>query len=132
MKTPLRRLYLLEIGFKPIGEWKEDGGVLFLDGHIPPKSGVYAFCDNDHTYYVGVTTEKLSKRLYFYKRPGVSQKTNLRVKALLLEHLKTKPMHVLFVNAGMRTWKGLPIDMNAGLELSLIKRHTLAWNMRGI
>src|ERR1039458_869726 len=55
---------------------------------VPTNVG-YTFVSGDVALYVGVATMGLAKRLYFYRRPGPTQKTSIRVKALLLEALET-------------------------------------------
>lgn len=131
-KPRLHRSTLLTSGFKLVASWTTEGADLVIDGELPREAGVYAFCDAEHVYYVGVATMGLAKRLYFYRRPGATQTTSLRVKGLLLEHLATRPMDILIALPGTSQWNGLPVDLNAGLELGLIKNFTPVWNKRGV
>ena len=131
-KPALSAELLLESGFSRAGEWYEDGGVLMFRGDLPKGPGVYAFAGETNICYVGVATMGLAKRLYFYRKPGISQTTSLRVRAALLEHLKASRMDVLVAEAGATHWNGLPVDLNAGLELGIIKNFSLPWNKRGV
>ena len=131
-KPPLLRTSLMASGFSHAATWSVKESDLALVGSLPREPGVYAFCDEDRAYYVGVATMGLAKRLYFYRRPGVTQTTSIRVRGLLLEHLATKPMDILIAMPGTTEWNGLPIDLNAGLELGLIKNFTPVWNKRGV
>lgn len=131
-KPPLTRKALLDAGFHIAGRWMNVNGDLAFEGDLPAAAGVYAFCDKDIAFYVGVATMGVAKRLYFYRKPAVTQTTSMRVKALLLEHLSSDSMDVLVAMAGLSEWNGLPVDLNAGLELGLIKGHHLKWNKRGL
>lgn len=54
------------------------------------RPGLYRFeiiSTEDRTQYIG-ETDQLSRRLQHYRTPGPSQQTNLRLNALLVEHLK--------------------------------------------
>lgn len=131
-KPPLQTAALFAAGFTRAGEWRNLDGELAFEGLLPAEPGVYAFCDDAVAHYVGVATMGLTRRLYFYRKPGITQTTSIRIRALLLEHLIGHPMQVLVASVATTQWNGLPIDMNAGLELGLIKSHALSWNKRGI
>lgn len=54
------------------------------------RPGLYRFdiiSADGRTQYIG-ETDQLSRRLQHYRTPGPSQQTNLRLNALLVEHLK--------------------------------------------
>lgn len=54
------------------------------------QPGLYSFeilSADGRSQYIG-ETDQLSRRLQHYRTPGPSQKTNLRINALLVEHLK--------------------------------------------
>jgi hypothetical protein len=70
-------------------------------------------------------------RLYFYGKPGVSQRTSLRLNATLKDELANAGSIDVYVAVPPDLeWNGLPVHGAAGLELGLIKRYALAWNMR--
>jgi hypothetical protein len=52
---------------------------------------VYAFARNGIVVYVGVATMGLAKRLYFHGRPGVSQRTSVRINNIIKLELLTIP-----------------------------------------
>lgn len=124
---------LLNAGFHHSGEW-----VLNEEGNIRPSQtidvnqGVYAFVKNDHVQYVGVATIGLSKRLYFYARPGATQITSRRLNRLIGSELKSgTQIKILIATPPDLEWNGLPVHGSAGLELGLIKTYLLPWNQRG-
>ena len=131
-RTPLPPGLLLEGGFAKVSCWRRsDEGDLVLDRPLPKEPGVYAFADREAVLYIGVATMGLAKRLYFYRKPGVSQPTNHRIRALLLERLKTaEAIDILTASPPDLTWNGLPVSAVAGLEIGLIQAFGPPWNMR--
>jgi hypothetical protein len=106
-------------------------GNLVLDQPFPEAAGVYAFTKDGIALYVGVATMGLAKRLYFYRRPGVTQRTSQRLNGIIKSELTTVPaIDVYTAIPPDLEWNGLPIHGSAGLELGLIKRYSLPWNMR--
>jgi hypothetical protein len=98
---------------------------------VPTNVG-YTFVSGDVALYVGVATMGLAKRLYFYRRPGPTQKTSIRVKALLLEALETiQQIDIYTATPTNVEWNGVPVSGVAGLEYGLIQTFKLAWNIRG-
>jgi hypothetical protein len=80
---------LLKVGFECVAQWKKDAtGDLVVAGSLPKEAGVYDFVSEGRALYVGVATMGLEKRLRFYRRPGPTQTTSIRVKAKLLEKLQ--------------------------------------------
>jgi hypothetical protein len=132
IRAPLPPRLLLDGGFAKVSCWRRSGGDdLVLDKPLPKEPGVYAFADREVVLYIGVATMGLAKRLYFYSKPGVSQKTNHRIKALLLERLKTaETIDILTASPPDMTWNDLPISAVAGLEIGLIQTFGPPWNMR--
>lgn len=131
-KPPLNSDLLIKAGFDTTARWKKDGsGDLILEGTLRREPGVYSFVKDGVALYVGVATMGLAKRLYFYRRPGSTQKTNIRVKPLLLAALNTS-LHIDIYTATPNDfdWNGLPVSGMAGLEYSLIKTFNLPWNIR--
>jgi hypothetical protein len=93
--------------------------------------GVYAFAREDTVLYVGVATMGLAKRLYFYVKPGASQRTSQRLNEMLKKELAAVPHIDVYTAAPPNLeWNGLPVHGSAGLELGLIKKYNLPWNVR--
>ena len=102
-----------------------------LDQPLPKGVGVYAFVKDGFALYVGVVTMGLAKRLYFYGKPGVSQRTSLRLNGIIKNELLTTPaIDIYIAEPPDLEWNGLPVHGSAGLELGLIKKFSLPWNMR--
>lgn len=81
--------------------------------------------------YVGVATMGIAKRLYFYSKPGVTQRTSQRINTIIKNELLTvAAIDVYIALPPDFDWNGLPIHGSAGLELGLIKKYALQWNMR--
>jgi hypothetical protein len=122
--TPAQQKPLLTVselaagGFTLSSRWVlSSTGDLALDHPLP--RGVYAFAKGDIVLYVGVATMGLAKRVYFYGKPGVTQRTSLRLNGNIYTALPPD-----------LEWNGLPVHGSAGLELGLIKKFALPWNMR--
>ncbi|WP_310473794.1 hypothetical protein [Sandarakinorhabdus sp.] len=131
-KPPLSAQTLLDAGFQQASKWTLDAnGALTLSKALPQDEGVYAFVKNELVQYVGVATMGLAKRVYFYARPGISQRTSQRLNETILHELSQgTQIEVLIAQPEDMTWNGLPVHGAAGLELGLIKAYTLPWNMR--
>ena len=132
MKPILAIGTLIAGGFALVSRWVlSDTDELKLELPIENSVGVYAFAISGVVQYIGVATMGLSRRLYFYGRPGSSQKTSLRlnatIRALLLEG---KEIEILVATPSDLEWNGLPVHGAAGLELGLIKKFDSPWNMR--
>ena len=132
-KPPLLLDVLTAGGFVHAGRWiLGDQGALVLDRPLTKDAGVYALVKDEVALYVGLATMGLAKRLYFYGRPGSTQRTSQRVNGLLKAELSTLPHIDIYVATPPDlTWNGLPISGNAGLELGLIEGFSLPWNIRG-
>ncbi|RVK16988.1 GIY-YIG nuclease family protein (plasmid) [Ensifer adhaerens] len=130
-KPPLSVEILVEGGFRKLGRWMLSGDSLVLEGPVPKEIGVYAFVKAGIAQYVGVATMGLSKRLYFYGRPGISQRTSQRLNAMIkAELLGLHVIEIYVASPPDLEWSGLPVHGSAGLELGLIKKFALPWNMR--
>jgi hypothetical protein len=93
--------------------------------------GVYAFARDGVALYVGVATMGLAKRLYFYAKPGITQRTSQRLNGIIKSELQQVSFTDIYTSIPPDLeWNGLPIHGSAGLELGLIKRFALPWNMR--
>lgn len=123
---------LQRAGFTLAGEWTTKAGQLAPDRRPPTEPGVYAFVLDGAARYVGVATMGLAKRLHFYGRPGATQVTSQRLNALLLEAVGAgQSVRIYAASPAPGNWNGLPVSIAAGLELGLIERFDLPWNIRG-
>ena len=131
-KPPLPVGTLMAGGFTFAGRWvMSTTNDLVLDQALPKGVGVYAFAKNDIALYVGVATMGLAKRLYFYGKPGISQRTSQRLNSFIRNELLTIPaIDIYIAEPPDLEWNGLPVHGSAGLELGLIKKYALPWNMR--
>jgi hypothetical protein len=131
-KPPLTIDILINAGFVHSGTWKAgSNGAIDIDRPLPKDVGVYAFSKDGRVLYVGVATMGLAKRIYFYKKPGVTQRTSLRINALLCSELATcAAIEIHTAVPEDQHWNGLPVHGSAGLELGLIRKFSLPWNMR--
>jgi hypothetical protein len=125
---------LVRGGFQFSARWVlSDAGELMIDGHLPAAAGVYAFGKDQTVLYVGVATIGLASRLRGYVRPGKQQLTNLRLNRQIRGELATLPFIDIYTATPPDSdWNGLPVDSSAGLEVGLIKKFALPWNIRGV
>jgi hypothetical protein len=123
---------MLRGGFVFSSRWVLSGtGDLTLDRPLPKDVGVYAFARDGIVLYVGVATMGLAKRLYFYAKPGITQRTSQRLNGIIKNELLTAPFIEIYTAIPPDfEWNSLPIHGSAGLELGLIKKFALPWNMR--
>ncbi|MEF3135388.1 GIY-YIG nuclease family protein [Rhizobium sp. 268] len=132
-KPPLPVSVLIDGGFALAGRWMmSPADELVVDLPLPKEVGVYAFVKDGIAHYVGVATMGISKRLYFYGRPGISQRTSQRLNKTLKAELAVAGSIKIYVAVPPDLeWNGLPVHGSAGLELGLIKKYDLPWNVRG-
>ena len=125
---------LEKIGFENVGNWYlNDGSIMFiLNSHANQKNILYAFVVDGVIKYIGKSILTLRRRIYAYQHFGPTQKTNIRVHGLLKEMLiKNKSISIYaFVTKNPMLYKGVPIDLAAGLEDSLIAKFKPEWNIR--
>lgn len=130
---PIDAKLLLDAGFKRYGRWEFEGEHIHLVGDIPTDPGVYAHVVDGKVYYVGVATMGLKKRLYFYAKPGSTQRTSIRVNGLIKEELKAgRTVELIAAFPEPTSWNGLPVDTVTGLESGLVKKFSPPWNKRGV
>lgn len=132
-KPPLRVDVLVAAGFSFAGRWVLAGpNMLAPDQPISKGIGVYAYAKGSTVLYVGLATMGLAKRLYFYGKPGSSQVTNLRLNGAIRRELEFgADIDIYTAEPPDTEWNGLPIHGAAGLEMGLIKKYALPWNLRG-
>lgn len=124
---------LNKAGFRRVGQWRAQAqGGIRLDAALPLSDAhaVYVFADEAEAIrYIGQTAMALSRRMYFYGRPGPTQKTNIRLNALIQKHLaEGGEIHVYAAWPGDTEWNGLPVHLYAGLEHALICKCEPIWN----
>ncbi len=131
-KPPLAVDTLIAGGFTLASRWVLSSTTdLVLDRPLPKVVGVYAFAKDGIVVYVGVATMGLAKRLYFYGKPGASQRTSQRLNEIIKTELLTAVTIDVYIAVPPDfEWNSLPIHGSAGLELGLIKKYSLPWNMR--
>lgn len=131
-KPALKVDTLIAGGFALASRWQlSSTGDLVLEQPLPKAVGVYAFVKEGAALYVGVATMGLARRLYFYGKPGVTQRTSKRLNNIIRNELLAVPAIDIYTAVPPDlTWNGLPIHGSAGLELGLIKMYALPWNMR--
>jgi hypothetical protein len=119
-------------GFEFAARWAlSDEGELIIDRPLPKAVGVYAFAKDGTVVYVGVATMGLAKRIHFYRMPGATQRTSQRLNAIIKAELQATPyIEIYTATPDNLEWNGLPVHGSAGLELGLIKKFALPWNMR--
>lgn len=121
-KPSLTAATLLASGFAFSGRWAlSTAGDLVLDRPFPKMAGVYAFVKDGVALYVGVATMSLAKRLYFYGKPGITQRTSQRINGIIKNELAMLPyIDIYTAKPPDFEWNGLPIHGSVGLELGLI------------
>ena len=132
IKPELSTEELTRCGFQLSAKWilAPDGSIR-ADQQLPKEVGVYAFAKGGLVLYIGVATMGLAKRLYFYSKPGATQRTSLRINAIIRETLQTvRSIEIYTATPKDLDWNGLPIHASAGLELGMIKKYSLPWNVR--
>ena len=83
---------------------------------------MYAFAKDGIALSVGVATMGLSKRLYFYSKPGVTQRISQQLNAIIKNELQTVPfIEIYTAMPADLEWNGLPVHGSAGLEFGLIR-----------
>lgn len=133
MNPPLPVQTLLDGQFSHVGCWQlDESASLVLAGNPPDVPGVYAFAMSGLAQYIGVASTSLAKRLYFYRKPGPTQKTNIRLNAMLSNAIAGGSSIDIFVaTPPTLEWSGWRLSGPEGLEAGIIKHYNLPWNLRG-
>ena len=127
--------FLFNLGFEFAGEWMVDGGQpkLILNKYREIKNALYAFITEDDVMYIGKTARTLHERMNGYKKPGPTQKTNIKNNKNILELIKKGiPVRILVLveNEDLK-YRGVPIDIASGIEDNLIAMIKPRWNEIG-
>ena len=133
MRNDLVVEILIKGHFSLIGSWELDAAeLLVLAGAAPKEPGVYVFAMDGIAQYVGVASANLAQRLYFYRKPGPTQLTNIRMNAVLREALeKGRAIDIYTATPPQLEWSGWPVSGPEGLEAGIIRSYALPWNVRG-
>ncbi len=126
--------HLLSLGFEEVGLWfLEDGKVTFVLNKSSKETNIlYSFVVNGVVKYIGKSVQTLYKRMYLYKQGSGSQRTNIRNKEeirVCLERGEEVKIYV-FIPDPQLYYKGMPINIAAGLEDNLIVLLRPDWNKR--
>lgn len=119
-------------GFEDADYWRvgEDGRLEIME--LPAKPGVYAFAIDGVAQYVGVAANSLAKRLRFYARPGITQRTSLRLNRKITDLCgEGHEVQVLIAFPEDFDWRGFAVKAAEGLEAGIIATFHLPWNIRG-
>ncbi|MBT3323124.1 MAG: GIY-YIG nuclease family protein [Anaerolineae bacterium] len=127
---------LLEIGFEAVGVWVRNGDTIkyILTKHSAAKKVLYVFTSEGEIVYIGKTVQKLSQRLYGYINPGPSQSTNIKNNEKIKTMLRQEKEINIFVFAPQENeiiYRGIPVNLAAGLEDNLITLLKPLWNDTG-
>lgn len=132
-KSKLTVMRLLESGFAEVGCWElSHTRDLTHRIDLPAVPGVYAFAIDGAVQYVGLASRSVRQRLGFYRRPGASQRTNVRLNEMIRGHIdQGSVVQILTAHPPDHEWNGLRVSGAEGLEAGLIAEFDLPWNMRG-
>ncbi len=132
--------HLTASGFCLSARWElQENSRVQLIGEPPKQPGVYAFAVDGEVCYVGKAKKGIATRLRPYeivKGKTVKGKTRqgFRIKTLICKALKSgSEVTVLtIVNLKPIRWRGLPVNLIAGLEAGLIRelQPKTKWNLR--
>lgn len=123
---------LTACGFSEVGCWTATERRIDPPVNLPAQRGVYAFAIGDEVVYVGLASRSIKQRLGFYARPGASQRTNVRLNAMIVELIRQgQSIRILLAHPEDTRWNGLRVSGPEGLEAALIEDFDLPWNVRG-
>ena len=127
---------LMRVGFEAVGEWYlEDGDVKYrLSKYDKTRKILYAFVSNGQVLYIGKSVRALSQRLNGYMKPGPTQSTNIKNHRNIQDVLRQGKEVKIFVFAPAEdeiVYRGIPLNLAAGLEDSLIAEIQPLWNDAG-
>jgi hypothetical protein len=124
---------LLRSGFGEVGCWELNSARdLVHNIDLPTRAGVYAFAIDGVVQYVGLASKSIRQRLGFYRKPGASQRTNIRLNDIIRTHIgKGAVVQILIAHPPDQVWNEFKISGAEGLEAGIIADFNLPWNMRG-
>jgi hypothetical protein len=126
---------LTDIGFLKAGYWfiENDELQYNLTSFSSEKNILYCFIWNNKIKYIGKTVKTISQRMYGYKNPSISQRTNYRVNKEIKELLKNgNELDIcILTDNGLLKFGDFRINIAAGLEDTLIAEIKPEWNYNG-
>ena len=96
-------------GFEEIGCWElNDDRQLAHKIDLQKRAGVYAFAIDGIVQYVGLASKSLHQRLNFYRKPGASQATNVRLNEIISDQIfGGATVQILVAHPADTKWNGL-------------------------
>jgi len=127
---------LIRVGFEAVGEWLLEGGILRyrLSKYSEARKVLYAFVSNGRVLYVGKSVRTLAQRLDGYMKPGPTQSTNIKNHQHIQDMLRQGKEMKIFAFAPAEdemVYRGIPLNLAAGLEDGLIAELQPLWNDTG-
>ena len=116
-----------------VGRWTIEGSELvfeLLDSR-DQTNFLYAFVSGRRVLYIGKSTQTVYRRMMGYRKPGPTQRTNIRNNANLAEILSEGSAVEIYVLSDDQSldYGGFRIDLAAGIENSLISGLRPEWNL---
>ena len=132
-KPTLTASHLLRCGFDRVGCWElSNEQKLTHPADLPVRAGVYAFAVDDVVQYVGLAGRSLRQRFGFYRNPGATQQTNIRLNDIICGQIRQGVVvEILIAHPPAFEWNGLKVSGSEGLEAGIISEFALPWNVRG-
>jgi|tagenome__1003787_1003787.scaffolds.fasta_scaffold20534131_2 hypothetical protein len=127
--------FLHDLGFEEVGNWSLVDGLpcCTIVRHGAESGILYAFISQSTVLYVGKSVRTLARRMYGYQNPGETQRTNRANNDNIKKHLAKSTVGVLaLVATDEMFYRGVRINIAAGLEDELIKRLRPLWNRMGV
>jgi hypothetical protein len=124
------------LGFRRVGAWRVDEDGLGFEIEVEVRGmrrSLYAFVSGEEVLYIGKSLGPFSQRLSGYRRPGATQRTNIRINPLLADLVRTERDISIyhFLPVEEVRFKGVLLNLAAGLEDTLIESISPKWNMNG-
>ncbi len=120
-------------GFSLSARWKlQANSRVRLIGEPPKQPGVYAFAVDGEVCYVGKTQKGIANRLRNYEIVKNKKRQGFHIKTLVGKALKSGSEVTVLTIVSLKPipWRGLPVDLIAGLEVGLIRELQPKWNLR--
>ena len=127
--------HLTASGFSLLARWElqENSRIQFI-GEPPKQPGVYAFAVDGEVCYVGKTRKGIAERLRTYEIIKNKKRQGFRIQTLIRKALKSGSEVTILTIVSLKPirWRGLPVDLIAGLEAGLIRelQPKTKWNLR--
>jgi hypothetical protein len=126
---------LVKIGFRKVGVWSLANGEpeLAIDAEADSENILYSFVVDGIPKYIGKTVQPLKKRMYGYRKPAVTQSTNIRNNSNIKSALENGAAIELYVlpDHGLLHFGEFHLNLAAGLEDSIVSSLSPEWNSVG-